>query len=145
MGTNFYLRRVKPREVYDEYHIAKRSAGWRIHFQDSTTYTDQWWRGSDEPEPPSYHSVADIRALLESGEYQLSDEYGRTWEPGWDSVAEFLELCKWMGGSGFTAPAVEKIPDAPYDNPPGVPYDHGRWPGEYRDSEGYCFDSGDFR
>ena len=23
MGTNFYLRRVKPREVYDEYHIVE--------------------------------------------------------------------------------------------------------------------------
>lgn len=27
MGTNYYLRKVKPRLVYDEYHIAKRSAG----------------------------------------------------------------------------------------------------------------------
>ncbi|MFR3450426.1 MAG: hypothetical protein ACLTSX_00975 [Collinsella sp.] len=30
---------------------------------------------------------------------QLADEYGETWEPGAESLAEFEELCRWMGGS----------------------------------------------
>ena len=139
MGTNFYLRRVKPREVHDEYHIAKRSGGWKIHFQDSTDAEQSWWEGSGAPQPPSWHSVADLRNLLKSGDYQLSDEYGRVWEPGEDSIREFEELCAWNGGDAFTKPAVEKQPDEPYSNLPGVPYDHGAWPDEYRDPEGYAF------
>lgn len=133
MGTNFYLRRVEPREVHDEYHIAKRSAGWRIHFQDSEAYKH------DEVPAPSYHSVADIRSLLKSGEYQLADEYGTTWEPGSESLEEFAELCAWNGGPKFTEPAREYL--GAYDNPPGVPYDHA---GGYRDPEGYRFDSREF-
>lgn len=91
MGTNFYLRRVKPREVHDLMHIAKRSAGWVIHFQDSTDgYAEPH---DDAPEPPAFHSVADIRDLLESGDWQLADEYGDVWEPGEESLREFDKLC----------------------------------------------------
>lgn len=139
MGTNFYLRRVKPREVHDEYHIAKRSGGWKIHFQDSTEYQNEFY--GDGPEPPSYHSVGDIRKLLESGEYQLSNEYGDVYEPGYESLREFDELCQWNGGPRFTQPAVPY--NGRYDNPPGVPYDHCGT-GGYRDPDGYYFDSREF-
>ena len=149
MGTNFYLMRVAERPVHDVMHIAKRSAGWRIHFQDSEDGYDEPW-GTDAPEPPTFHSVREIRELLETGEWQLAtEEYEadgthERWAPGAESLAAFDELCRWNGGPHFTRPAVEKVPDAPYDNPPGVPYDHGRWPGEYRDPDGYAFGSRSF-
>lgn len=141
MGTNFYLRRVKPVEVHPEMHIAKRSAGWRIHFQDST-------KGVDAPdlydvEYPRFHSVREIRAVLERGEWQLADEYGETWAPGAESVAEFDELCRWNGGPRFTKPAVPYSGD--YDHEPGVPYDQPVGGTAYRDADGYAFDERWFR
>ena len=137
MGTNFYIRRVKPREVHDLMHIAKRSAGWVIHFQDSTEgYADQYY---DDPEPPEFHSVADIRALLESGEWQLADEYGDAWEPGEESLREFDELCRWRGGPAFEANPVGEYPhgDPPYESTFG--------PSDYVDPEGFRFTSVYFR
>ena len=137
MGTNFYIRRVKPREVHDLMHIAKRSAGWVIHFQDSTEgYADQYY---DDPEPPEFHSVADIRALLESGEWQLADEYGDAWEPGEESLREFGELCRWRGGPAFEANHVGEYShgDPPYESTFG--------PSDYVDPEGFRFTSVYFR
>lgn len=144
MGTNFYLQRVKPSEIYDRMHICKRSAGWKIHFQDS----DEGWAEptlGERPKPPVFHSVEEIRALLESEEWQIADEYGDTWTPGQESLDMFSELLKWNGGSRFTQPAVEKLPNAPYDNSPDTPYDHGAYPCEYRDKDGYAFTSRWFR
>lgn len=131
MGTNFYLRKVKPREVHDEYHIAKRSSGWKIHFQDSSEY-------SFEPSSPSYHSVDDIVRHLESGEYQLSDENGNVWAPGEESLGEFMRLCGWNGGSECDGKPCSRYPDG---NPPY--YDMG--PRDYRDPQGYIFTPDDFR
>lgn len=127
MGTNFYLRKVKPRLVYDEYHIAKRSYGWKIHFQDSEEY-------KYEDDSPSYHSVDDIRRLLESGEYQLADEYDTTWKPGEESLKEFDDICKCNGGKEYEGKPCSKYP---YGKPP---YDYYDYRG-YRDPKGYHFDS----
>lgn len=153
MGTNFYLRRVKPREVYDEYHIAKRSAGWRIHFQNSDWYHPSEPNNLTEPGryapcqlhwpdegevPPHYRSVADIRALLESGEFQLADEYGTTWGAGAASVAEFEELCRWMGGSDLDG----KECSAYQDGEP--PWEGAIRRGDYRDPEGFLFTDVEF-
>ena len=144
MGTNFYLQRVKPREIHDRMHICKRSAGWKIHFQDSA---DGWAdpHVGGQPKPPEFHSVAEIRALLESEEWQIADEYGEVWAPGQESLELFDKLLAWNGGKQFTQPAVEKSPYVPYDNPPNTPYDHGGYPGEYRDKDGYAFTSRWFR
>ena len=141
MGTNFYLRRVKPVTVHPEMHIAKRSSGWRIHFQDST-------EGVDAPdlydvEYPSFHSVREIRAVLERGEWQLADEYGETWAPGAESVAEFDDLCRWNGGPRFTEPAVPYR--GAYDHEDGVPYDQPVDGTSYRDADGFVFDERWFR
>ena len=137
MGTNFYLRRVNPRPVHDLMHIAKRSAGWVIHFQDSTEgYAEQHF---DDPEPPEFRSVADIRALLESGEWQLADEYGDAWEPSEESLREFGELCAWRGGPMFEGnPPNPRYPDGE------PPYENVALPGSYRDPEGYLFSRGEF-
>ena len=147
MGTNFYLRRVKPVEVHPEMHIAKRSAGWRIHFQDST-------EGIETPdlydvEYPRFHSVREIRAVLERGEWQLAtEEYEadgthERWAPGEESLRAFDELCRWNGGSGFTEPAVPYSGD--YDHEPGVPYERPVGGTTYRDADGYVFDERGFR
>lgn len=142
MGTNFYIRRVEAHQVRERMHICKRSGGWKIHFQDSTCGYDSY--DCVCPEPPSFHSVRDIRGLLESGEWQLEDEYGQTWKPGKESLDEFDELLRWNGGPRFTKPAVIKQPNTAYDLPPDTPYDHGGYLGEYRDADGYAFTSVDF-
>ena len=141
MGTNFYLRRVKPVEVHPEMHIAKRSAGWKIHFQDSTEGIET--PCFDDPDAPAFHSVREIRAVLERGEWQLANEYGETWAPGEESVAEFDELCRWNGGTGFTEPAEPYY--GVYDHAHGVPYDHAVGGTTYRDADGYVFDERGFR
>lgn len=140
MGTNFYLRRVKPVEVHPEMHIAKRSAGWRIHFQDSTEGVEANY--FDEVDAPTFHSVREIRAVLERGEWQLADEYGETWAPGEESVAKFDELCRWNGGPAFTKPAVPYC--GVYDHEPDVPYDQPVGGTAYRDADGYVFDERGF-
>lgn len=78
MGTNFYIRRTEPRLVYDEYHVAKTSAGWLPSFEAHSSY-----EGDDRP---SVHSVADIKALVDSGAYTIVDEYGDGYD--WDGFAE---------------------------------------------------------
>lgn len=138
MGTNHYLRRVRPREVHDEYHICKTSAGWVVHFQDSTESQDDYF-DDGEWAPPSFHSVADIRNLLKTGEWQLSDEYGEVCEPGEESLRAFDELCAWRGGPSFEG----KPPNPRY--PEGdPPYENVSLPGSYRDPEGYLFTRKEF-
>lgn len=72
MGTNYYLKATRPREVYDEVHIAKRSRGWKPSFQ-----------ASEETEfTPAVNSVDDMQRLVESGNWAIEDEYHNalTWE-----------------------------------------------------------------
>ena len=72
MGTNYYLKATRPREVYDEVHIAKCSSGWKPSFQ-----------ASDETEfTPAVNSVDDMQRLVESGNWVIEDEEHRaiTWE-----------------------------------------------------------------
>ena len=76
MGTNIYLSRKEPRMVptYDEIHVAKLSGGWRVHFDGSTAIG-----GSCEPideHLPRVGSIDDLRGYLETGEWELRDEYG---------------------------------------------------------------------
>lgn len=78
MGTNYYLKATRPREVYDEVHIAKCSSGWKPSFQ-----------ASDETEfTPAVNSVDDMQRLVESGEWVIEDEEHRaiTWDEFVDKV-----------------------------------------------------------
>lgn len=86
---------------------------------------------------PAYHSVADIRNLLKSGEYELANEYGERF--GADSLKEFEELCEWRGGAAYDGKPLGTYPqdEAPWDHEPGAT--------GYRDPEGYAFDSQYFR
>lgn len=135
MGTNYYLRRVKPREVHDLMHICKLSYGWRVHFQDSTEgYADPH---DDAPEHPEFHSAREIRALIDSGEWQVADEYGEVWAPGDESLVKLDELLAWNGGGKFQ----DRDPSRSYpDGEPPYDPDPDR-PSEYRDADGYRFDS----
>lgn len=133
MGTNFYLRRVRPREVHDLYHVGKRSYGWKPSFEAYTPYSEGWGLSEvegDEDPRPAVHSIDDIECLLESGEWQLEDEYGQRWAPGEESLEAFRsELLSWDGGQHL--------------DPDFEPRDHGT--GHYRDPKGYEFYRGEFR
>ena len=80
MGTNFYLRRKEPRIVYDEYHIAKTSGGWRPSFEAYTPWDYDYDRR------PQVHSVEDIKDLANNGDFTIVDEYGD--EYTWDEFVE---------------------------------------------------------
>ena len=137
MGTNYYLRRVRPREVHDEYHVCKTSIGWATHFQ-----SDDWYHPERRDNPllspngysagqlrwpdevhgevvPEWHEVADIRALLRSGDWQLADEHGTVFGPGEDSLRMLSQLCMRRGR------------------------DDGQF--DYRDVQGHGFSRADFR
>ena len=72
MGTNIHLRRKEPRMVpeYDEVHVCKLSYGWRVHFDGSSALED--W----SEHRPRVGSMDDLRGYLDSGEWELVDEYG---------------------------------------------------------------------
>ena len=73
MGTDYYLRKKKPRivRVYDKLHLGKSSCGWWFNFQ----------------EQENIHSFEDVKKLIDSGEYFIIDEYGKKHTPD-----EFYEL-----------------------------------------------------
>lgn len=87
MGTNFYLA-TKNRDLRDEYfgnnfiltdipdwgyeiHIAKTSCGWKPLFQ---------------AHPDAFKSVAELKALYESGGFVIYDEYQKIYN--WESFVE---------------------------------------------------------
>lgn len=78
MGTNFYLRKKKPRLVHDEIHIAKTSWGWKPTF---------------EQHIGEIESVKQLKTAYDSGEYTIVDEYGDvyTWEEFDDRVLKWAE------------------------------------------------------
>ncbi len=141
MGTNFYLRKKRP-TMHETIHIAKRSWGWHTTWQQ----TDDWdwprWCDRDpvgEPEdnrfghgpmlPWSIDSVDDVRRYLETGEWEVVDEYGDIAD---QSVIDELE--GWDGGrAAFNA----SHPDDPVTTEPSDHFD-------YRDANGNNFVRGGF-
>lgn len=73
MGTNFYLQSRIPREVYDSFHIAKTSCGWKPLFQEDPPAEQ---REFDVNEPMQIKSVSDIKAAYDTGAFAIVDEYG---------------------------------------------------------------------
>lgn len=76
MGTNYYAVKKKPRivKVYDEFHLGKASVGWQFLFQ----------------EQDNIHSFEDVKKILESGEWNIKDEYGNE-----ILLEEFYELIEY--------------------------------------------------
>ena len=122
MGTNYYIQKVEPVpvKVRPSFHVCKTSCGWTPRFQDSTDQMQGLAEISLPLECPEVRSAADIRRVLESGEWYLADEYGRSW-CGCDAMVKFDELCGWRGGNGCENPNDELL--------------HGC----YRDPEGFIF------
>lgn len=77
MGTNFYMRRAKPILCFPEFHIAKRSYGWKPLFESNGDDEDVYHL---ETERPVVHSIDDVRGYVESGEWVIVDEYGTEFE-----------------------------------------------------------------
>ncbi len=88
MGTNYYAQIDccktcgKPGE---ELHIGKSSGGWRFLFRIYTDHED----GTDAP-----RSVEDWRALLDSSDVRIRNEYGESvsLEQFWDMVKRKQDL-----------------------------------------------------
>lgn len=59
--------------TYDAVHVCKLSYGWRVHFDGSSMHESDW---GEESHRPRIGSMADLRGYLESGEWELVDEYG---------------------------------------------------------------------
>lgn len=72
MSTNYYIRRTKPILTFPEFHIGKRSYGWRGLFEANSRTDDVF---EYETERPVIHSLDDIRSYVESGEWEIVDEY----------------------------------------------------------------------
>ena len=108
-GTNIYMRRKEPRMVpeYDETHVCKLSSGWKVHF-DGSSACDNAWEPRDE-QAPSIGSMDDLRGYLNTGEWELVDEYGKVYT---DWEAEIESLVAWDGGKSSWN---ELHPDKPTD------------------------------
>lgn len=79
MSVNFYLRRTKPILCFPEFHIGKRSYGWKPLYQANDKDMDVY---SFMTQRPQVRSVDDIAAAVESGEWEIVDEYGDVYEYG---------------------------------------------------------------
>lgn len=73
MSTNFYIKRTKPVLCFPEFHIAKRSIGWKPLHQTNVHAEDTF---SFETERPVIESREDIKRYVDSGEWEIVDEYG---------------------------------------------------------------------
>lgn len=147
MGTNFYLQ-TKSKETRDKYfgwdyvltdvpdwgyeqHIGKRSAGWLPLLQSHN----------------SFKSVKELKALYDTGEFIISDEYGRVYD--WKEFDK--EFLQWNGGVRGAIPLTpvdhSKCPEEfrDYNMPDHIPVSHfsyanGRYASEYfTDEDGYEF------
>lgn len=76
MSTNYYIRKVKPIEVRPEFHIGKRSCGWKALFE--SYHSDAQYVYNVGVDRPYVDRVSDIKALVESGEWEIIDEYDET-------------------------------------------------------------------
>lgn len=93
---NFYLRSNKECKYYPEYHLGKRSLGWKPSFECNPFVEESQHskvnENEDIPERLNIESVADIRKYVESGDYTIIDEEGR--EYSWKEFNdEFLNWC----------------------------------------------------
>lgn len=73
MSTNFYIKRTKPILCFPEFHIAKRSAGWKPLHQANMDAEDVFYLYTERP---IIESREDIKRYVDSGEWEIVDEYG---------------------------------------------------------------------
>lgn len=73
LSVNYYIRKKKPIEVFPEFHIGKRSCGWKPLFE--SYHSDMPYGITVDVDRPYIDRVSDIEALVESGEWEIVDEY----------------------------------------------------------------------
>lgn len=73
MSTNFYLRRTKPILCFPEFHLGKRSAGWRPLYRANRYDEDTYHL---ETERPIIQSCEDIRRYVDGGEWEIVNDEG---------------------------------------------------------------------
>lgn len=73
VSTNFYLRRKKPILCFPEFHIGKRSCGWKPLMQSNQNAEDTF---EFETQRPIVQSIGDIEDAVDTGEWEIVDEYG---------------------------------------------------------------------
>lgn len=73
MSTNFYIKRTKPILCFPEFHVAKRSAGWKPLHQANMDAEDTFHLSTERP---IIESREDIKRYIDSGEWEIVDEYG---------------------------------------------------------------------
>lgn len=71
MSTNFYIRRTKPILCFPEFHIGKRSAGWKPLMQ-SCKFTEDTF--CIETQRPIIESIKDLKDAVESGEWEIVND-----------------------------------------------------------------------
>lgn len=105
--ADIYLRRARPRMVYEQIHLCKCSWGWRTTWQASALV----------------RSVADARALIESGRYVVMDEYGNIDDDREASLARIDKLCRWCADGRDSAKETGCRAHIDAQGYPFVPYD----------------------
>lgn len=73
MSTNFYIRRKKPILCFPEFHIGKRSCGWKPLIQTNEYEEDTF---KLETQRPIIECIDDIEKAVATDEWEIVDEYG---------------------------------------------------------------------
>lgn len=73
MSTNFYIRRKKPILCFPEFHIGKRSAGWKPLMQTNEYEEDTF---KLETQRPIIECIGDLEKAVATDEWEIVDEYG---------------------------------------------------------------------
>ena len=76
MSTGFYIRRTKPTLTFPEFEVAMRSGGTTRITDDG----DTMWH-FDDATRPVVRSIDDLVRLVDSGEWELIDEYDEPVDP----------------------------------------------------------------
>lgn len=73
VSKNFYIRRKKPILCFPQFHIGKRSAGWKPLMQ-ASRYEEDTFRF--ETQRPVIESISDLENAVATDEWEIVDEYG---------------------------------------------------------------------
>lgn len=76
MSTSFYIRRTKPILTFPEFEVALRSGGVTRINDDG----DTMWHFDDDSRPVA-RSLEDLVRIVDSGEWELIDEYDAPIDP----------------------------------------------------------------
>lgn len=110
VSKNFYIRRKKPILCFPQFHIGKRSAGWKPLMQ-ASRYEEDTFRF--ETQRPVIESISDLENAVATDEWEIVDEYGMEY-----TIDEFKRymLDDFPIEDGCRDSHVEVIKDCEVDN-----------------------------